>query len=66
MKKEKSEQEQISKWRIEYSIPGIIWTYDTEEIEWKVEDVYKFIYENKLEMLVNVITRVNNGYNFIK
>ena len=64
--KKKSEQEQISKWRIAYSIPSIIWTYDTEEIEWTVEDVYKFIYENKLEMLVNVITRVNNSYNFMK
>ena len=66
MKKKKSEQEQISKWRIAYSIPNIIWTYNTEEIEWTVEDVYKFIYENELEMLVNVITRVNNSYNFRK
>lgn len=66
MREKKSGQEQISKWRIAYSIPGIIWTYGTEEIEWTVEDVYKFIYENKIEMLVNVITRVNNSYNFMK
>ena len=64
--KKKSGQEQISKWRIAYSIPGIIWIHGTEEIEWTVEDVYKFIYENKLEMLVSVITRVNNSYNFMK
>lgn len=66
MEKKKEKAEQISKWRISYTIPWIMWLHWTEEIEWTVEDVYKFIYENELEMLVSVITRVNNSYNSLK